>query len=120
MATIPEPSLFCWDSVDQLGDLERLQLVLDALPDEPLMLLLEARRGHGRNDYPVRPMWNSLIAAFVFQHPSIASLRRELLRNGQLRDRCGFDPFEGAAAVPTEYAYTRFQRRLAQVSAAGG
>ena len=34
------------------------QLVLDALPDEPLTQLLERRRGHGRNDYPVRPMWN--------------------------------------------------------------
>lgn len=112
MATISDPFLFRWDSVDQLGDLERLQLVLDALPDEPLMQLLEAARGHGRNDYPVRPMWNSLIAACVFQHPSIAALRRELLRNGQLRDSCGFDPFAGAAAVPTEYAYTRFQRRL--------
>ena len=42
MATIPEPSLFCWDSVDQLGDIERLQLVLDALLDEPLMQLLLA------------------------------------------------------------------------------
>ena len=112
MATISDPFLFRWDSVDQLGDLERLQLVLDALPDEPLMQLLEADRGHGRNDYPVRPMWNSLIAACVFQHPSIAALRRELLRNGQLRDSCGFDPFAGAAAVPTECAYTRFQRRL--------
>ena len=44
--------------------------------------------------------------------PSIAALRRELLRNGQLRDLCGFDPFAGAAAVPTECAYSRFQRRL--------
>ena len=112
LATIPHPFLFCWDSVDQLGDLERLKLVLDALPDEALMQLLEAGRGHDRNDYPVRPMWNSLIAGFVFQHPSIAALRRELLRNGQLRDRCGFDPFAGAQAVPSEYAYTRFQRRL--------
>ena len=112
MATIPHPFLFRWHSVDQLGDLERLSLVLDALPDEPLMQLLEAGRGRGRNDYPVRPMWNSLIAGFVFQHPSIAALRRELLRNAQLRDRCGFDPFDGADAVPSEYAYTRFQRRL--------
>ena len=79
MATIPHPFLFRWDSVDQLGDLERLKLVLDALPDESLMQLLEAGRGRGRNDYPVRPMWNSLIAGFVFQHPSIAALRRELL-----------------------------------------
>ena len=84
MATIPEPSLFRWDCVDQLGDLERLQLVLDAIPDEPLMQLLERQRRNGRNDYPVRPMWNSLLAGFVFQHDSIASLRRELLRNAQL------------------------------------
>ena len=60
----------------------------------------------------MRPVWNSPIAACVFQHPSIAAVRRELLRNGQLRDSCGFDPFAGAAAVPTECAYTRFQRRL--------
>ena len=52
--------------------------MLDALPNEPLMLSLEAERGNGRDDYPVRPMWNSLIAAFVFQHASIAALRREL------------------------------------------
>ena len=112
MAIISEPFLFRWDSVDQLGDLERLKLVLDALPDESLMQLLETGRGRGRNDYPVRPMWNSLIAGFVFQHPSIAALRRELLRNGQLRDLCGFDPFAGAAAVPSEFAYTRFQRQV--------
>ena len=112
MAIIPRPRLFGWDSVDELGDLERLQLVLDALPDEPLMQRLEAERRNGRNDYPVRPMWNSLIAGFVFQHPSIAALRRELLRNAQLRHLCGFDVFAGAAAVPTECAYTRFHRRL--------
>ena len=67
MATLPRPQLFCWDSVDQLGDLQRLCLVLDALPDEPLMQTLEAERGNGRNDYPVRPMGNSLIAALVFR-----------------------------------------------------
>ena len=117
MATIPEPSLFRWDCVDQLGDLERLQLVLDAIPDEPLMQLLERQRRNGRNDYPVRPMWNSLLAGFVFGHDSIASLRRELLRNAQLREVCGFDLFKGTAAVPTEYAYTRFQRRLAKQEA---
>ena len=112
MATLPRPQLFCWDSVDQLGDLQRLRLVLDALPDEPLMQILEAERGNGRDDYPVRPMWNSLIAAFVFGHPSIAALRRELLRNLQLRHLCGFDVFKGLEAVPSECAYTRFQRRL--------
>ena len=60
MATIPEPLLFGWHCVDQLGDLQRLQLVLDAIPDEPLMRLLEGIRHNGRNDYPVRATWNSL------------------------------------------------------------
>ena len=57
-------------------------------------------------------MWNTLIAAFVFQHPSIAAMRRELLRNLQLRHLCGFDVFKGLEAVPSECAYTRFQARL--------
>ena len=57
-------------------------------------------------------MWNSLIAGFVFQHPSVAALRRELLRNAQLRQMCGFDVFAPAGGVPSECAYTRFQRRL--------
>lgn len=33
-------------------------------------------------------MWNTLVAGVVFQHPSLASLRRELLRNGELRQSC--------------------------------
>ena len=46
------------------------------------MQTLEAARGRGRDDYPVRAMWNSVLAGIVFQHPSIESLRRELSRNG--------------------------------------
>ena len=64
VATIPEQFLFCWDSVAQLGDLERLQLVLDALPDEPLMQLLEAigRRAPrlpSRSDRYVFPLYRT-------------------------------------------------------------
>jgi hypothetical protein len=57
-------------------------------------------------------VWNSLLAGVVYQHPSVASLRRELLRNGELRELCGFDPLKGAEAVPSESAYTRFVRNL--------
>jgi hypothetical protein len=82
--------------------------VLAALPDEDLVAFLEARRGRGRDDYPVRPMWNAVIAGIVFQHPSAAALIRELWRNGELRQRCGFDPLGGMAAAPTEDAFGRF------------
>lgn len=90
MAIIPQLKLFGWDEIEQFGDLERLRLVLNHMPDEELMVLLEKERGKGRNDYPVRAMWNSILAGIVFQHGSIESLRRELSRNGQLRDLCGF------------------------------
>ena len=112
MASIPQSSLFCWQEIEDLRDLERLRLVLGYLPDEPLMLRLEADRGRGRDDYPVRAIWNSCLAGIVFQHPSVESLRRELQRNAPLRQACGFDPLLGLDAVPTPWAYTHFLRLL--------
>lgn len=112
MAIIPQRHLFCWDEVEVLGDLERLILVLKTLPDEPLMRVLERKRGNGRDDYPIRAMWNTVLAGVVFGHESVGSLRRELCRNGQLRDVCGLDPLLGAAAVPKPWNYTRFLKAL--------
>ena len=90
MAIIPQLSLFSWNEIDSLGDLARLRLVLTSMPDEALLTRLHAHRGRrGRNDHPVRGMWNSLLAGVVFQHLSIESLRRELARNAQLREMCG-------------------------------
>lgn len=99
---------FQWEKIEALGDLERLQLVLEHLPDAELVRQLERRRGKGRNDYPVRAVWNSLLAGVVFQHPSIESLRRELGRNAQLRRLCGLD------RVPPASVYSRLQRQLQQ------
>jgi transposase len=112
MATVPQRQLFCWNEIDELGDLHRLRLVLEHLPDERLMTALEKHRGRGRDDYPIRAMWNSLLAGIVFQHTSIEQLRRELSRNGQLRWLCGFDLHKGLDAVPPAYVYTRFLRLL--------
>ena len=114
MATIPQTYLFSWKEIDAVSDLDRLKLVLCALSlvDEDLMLVLEKRRGRGRDDYPVRPTWNAVIAGTVFQHPHIESLRRELRRNGELRQLCGFDPLKGEAAVPSKDAFSRFLERL--------
>jgi len=90
MAIIPQLKLFAWNEIQTLGDLERLRLVLDYMPDEELMVALERKRGKGRDDYPIRAMWNSVLAGIVFQHDSVEKLRRELARNGQLREMCGF------------------------------
>ena len=76
----------------RLPELRRLEFVLDNLPDEELVAALEARRGWGRDEYPVRPMWCALVAGVVFGHASAASLLRELGRNPALLGVCGFDP----------------------------
>ena len=107
MATLPQSSLFSWNEIEAASDLDRLGLVLSVLPDEQLMTVLEKRRGRGRNDYPIRPTWNAIIAGVVFGHKDIASLRRELSRNGELRQMCGFEPLSGDKAVPTDSAFSR-------------
>jgi len=110
MAIISQISLFKWENdIEILGDLERLKLVLENLPDENLMRALEHDRGKGRNNYPIRAMWNGFIAGQVFQHTTNASLIRELKRNVQLRYVCGFNSIE---QVPEEHNYSRFMKLL--------
>jgi len=112
MAKLLAPYLFTWKEVEARSDLERLMLVLEHLPDEGLMEKLEGHRKWGRDDYPIRSVWNSVLAGIVYQHQSIDSLRRELLRNGELRGRCGFNPQRGSRAVPPSWVYTRFLKLL--------
>ena len=90
MAAI-EPRLFGWEDVEARSDLERFYLVRDHLPDEQLVQYLEEMRGRGRDEYPVRGLWNVVLAGVVFQHPSIESLLRELRRNPALVQACGFE-----------------------------
>ena len=85
MSIVAQKQLFSWQDVKDIGDLERLLLVLKYLPDEELITLLEKERHNGRDDYPIEPTWNSIIAGVVYQHISVESLRRELQRNGELR-----------------------------------
>ena len=112
MAILPQSELFSWEQVDASSDLKRLELMLSAIPDETLMRTLESERKGRRDDYPIRAIWNSILAGVVFQHCSIESLRRELLRNAELRQACGFSPLKGDLAVPPKYVYSRFLLKL--------
>jgi hypothetical protein len=69
MAKLITPYLFSWREVEARSDLERLRLVLEHLPDERLMHEMEEHRKWGRNDYPIRSVWNSVLAGIVYQHP---------------------------------------------------
>lgn len=107
MAIISQMRLFDYHEIESLGDLKRLKLVIEYLPDEEFMQHLEKERGNGRDDYKIRGMWNSLLAGIVYEHDTIASLRRELARNGQLRSLCGLPN-----KVPPPWVYTRFLNKL--------
>jgi hypothetical protein len=101
--------MFVWENdLENLGDLKRLDLVLKSLPDEELVRTLEKERGNGRDDYPVRPIWNLLIAMIVFGHARYADVIRELSRNVQLRYVCGF----GVGKVPCAVNVSRFVANL--------
>ena len=112
MSILPQPALFSWQEVEATGEISRLTRLLDALPDQELLAALEAGRAGKRNDYPLAALWRALLAAIVFGHGSLASLSRELARNGELRDLCGFDPLRGNKAVPPDYVWTRFIAKL--------
>ena len=112
MAKIIQQKIFRWQDVDESGELERLRMVIEAIPDEELMKALEVERKGRRDDYPIRAVWNSILGAIVYQHRTIESLRRELLRNGELRQACGFDPALGDKAVPSKDAYSSMLKKL--------
>ena len=120
MTILPQMNLFGESEFEDLGDLERLQKVLDALDDGRLVSRLYRIRGKGRNDWPCEAMWNSFIASFVFEHPTIEALLRELKRNSQLRKMCGFEPKtvhlkDGSLKVylaPSQSAYSNFLANL--------
>lgn len=112
MAKIIQQKIFSWEEVEMSGELERLKMVIETMPDEELMKELEAERKGRRDDYPIRGVWNSILAGIVYQHPSIESLRREQMRNGELREACGFDPALREKAVPSKDAYSKMLKKL--------
>ena len=116
---ISQISFADYGCIEILGDLERFLLALLGMNDEALMLRLEARRGRGRNDYPVRVMWNLIIAMKVFGHRTVESFRRELSRNSQLRSICGLEDFGSKKhLVPPARVFTGFLKLLAEEQAA--
>lgn len=120
MYIITQTSLFDNEEIEILGDLERLKLAIENMPDEEIIRKLRKIRKNGRNDWPVEAMWNTFIASYVFNHRSVNDLLRELSRNSQLRQICGIKPRyikqkDGTYKmyiVPSEASYSRFLANL--------
>lgn len=112
---ISQITFFDHNEIEILGDLERLVLALEGIEDENLMCMLEKRRGKGRNDYPVRVMWNLVIAMKVFGHQSVSSFIRECRRNAGLRKVCGLIDWKSKKhLVPPERVFSGFLKLLSE------
>jgi IS5 family transposase len=110
MSYIRQELLFTYEEfVGDHDDNERLVLTLAALPAESLLRWLEGQRDGRRNDYPVRMLWQCLIAKSVYQIEHYSELIRELQRNGTLRRLVGI-PSRGQ--VPHDYHFSRLLKKL--------
>ena len=107
----------------ELGDLEKILMVLDGLPETDLFERLEAKRKHGRKDYSVQSYFIAYIAKFILQLETDQQLLRQLRMNSQLRQICGFETHgvklkNGTTKLvncPSPAAYSRFLRDLSEV-----
>lgn len=107
-------TVFDYSEIEELGDLERFKLCIDGLDDEKLVAVLEENRGNGRDDYPVGAMLNSIYAMKIFGHKTVESLRRELSRNSQLRQICGWGKVQlkRKHLVPPARVFSNFLKKL--------
>lgn len=92
-------------------DNHRLVMVLDALDDDAVIGKLESQRNGRRNHYPLRVLWQSLIAGKVYGIPTVNGLIRELRRNGSLRRLLGIESVED---VPNPWQFSRFIKKLSR------
>lgn len=112
MSSLPQPGLFSGQEVEATREISRLTRLLDVLPDHELIAALESERAGKRDDYPLAALWRALLAGVVFGHAALAALSRELARNGQLLQLCGFDPLRGDQAAPPAHVWSRFFPKL--------
>jgi transposase len=87
---------------------DRLTMVLEALPAERLISVLERERWTGRRGYPVRGMWSAVVAGVLYQCDSLAEVSRLLRRDKDVRTVCGFSK----DWLPGQDALGRFLKKL--------
>lgn len=89
---------------------DRLAMVLEALPAEGLIAVLEREHWTGRKGYSVRGMWSALIAGVLGQAQTLADVVRLLERDKDARLVCGFSKGD----IPSHDALSRFLNKLVE------
>lgn len=119
MKIITQISVFDYSEIEILGDLERCKLLINNVPDEQIVNKLIEIRGKGRNEYPIIPLWNSILIMPLIECSTVEQLRRELSRNRDLRKICGFDDYDyhfgKCKLVPPPKAYSNLFKHLKEI-----
>ncbi len=119
MKIIHEKTIFDYTEIEILGDLERCKLLIENVPDNDIVAKLSEIRGRGRNDYPIVPVWNSILIMPLIECSTVEQLRRELSRNSDLRKICGFNDldyyFGKNKLVPPPRAYSNMFKNLKKI-----
>ena len=105
---IIQSPLFDFEAFIEKKNNDRLTMVLEAIPAEGLISVLEKEHWTGRRGYSVRGMWSALIAGVLADAGSFADVVRLLKRDKDTRIICGFS--EGN--LPSQDALGRFLKKL--------
>ncbi len=100
--------LFDFEAFIQEKSPNRLAEVLEVLPAEKLLAVLEREHWTGRKGYSVRGMWAALIAGLMSQCHTLAEVVRLLKKDKETRLVCGFSKDN----MPGEDALGRFLKKL--------
>jgi hypothetical protein len=96
---------FAWDCLEDSPSLQTIRELLALLPDGALLASLREARGRGRDDYPVRVLWGTVLLTIILRHTSLEACLAELKRNAGLRQLIGI---ESEAGVPKKWNISRF------------
>lgn len=106
---IIQAPLFDFEAFITKKEADRLAMVLEAIPAEGLLSVLEKEHWTGRKGYSVRGMWSALIAGVLRQAQTLADVVRLLKRDKDIRLVCGFSEDN----IPGQDALSRFLKKLA-------
>jgi hypothetical protein len=103
--------LFAWARLEDHPQLSTLRKLLEILPDQTLIEGLEAARGKGRDDFPIRVLWGVFVFTVALRHPTFADCIAELNRNPALYRLLGIT---SVAGIPKDYNLSRFVEVLGE------
>jgi hypothetical protein len=103
--------LFAWDCLEDHPALATIKRLLESIPDGKLLEGLQAARGKGRDDYPLRVLWGVVLLTIALRHTGFEACLGELRRNPALAKLIGIHSISN---VPRGWNISRFLDVLGQ------